>query len=315
MTPQNNTENSSQTIVLPLDPPRGEDARLTWNRSLFSVKGALLLPQRITNQNTLQQALNEMSLVFRLTPFKEDLRSKMWAALAEKQAPPSVGIQSIGTVCAIDLNTGKIKISDLRCIKNDEQDVKNNQSGLAEKWDLTNSNDPNSPETQELTAIVQTYVDSFILDQLRELFLTFVPDIPLDWKKDILQFKPDRLVPFGAFIQNPQPIERVVDDTLYIFDDLYCTKPQCPCTDVTCMIIQRDIENPGPEAVFGGFRYDITTGQMKIIPDLPGKFNAKEWFKKFSAESPFELDFLLKARYEFMRGPFIAARGLAASKN
>ena len=114
-------------------------------------------------------------------------------------------------------------------------------------------------------------------------------------------------MPYQTLFTNAFPIDLEVAGTEYFLDDLYCTRPSCPCVDVTCIILRHDPASQ-QNVAHAGFKYNVETGKTKAMSEFPGKLNVAEWLKRFSQAHPIDLEAVLASRYRFMRGEFIRAR-------
>jgi hypothetical protein len=305
-------------IVLPLD-LSPEDARLTWNGVYYAVSAALCLPGRAESETDVEQLLDASLLVLKLIPFRDKLRTRMLSLLADEgdqgdeskePAParsPSGARPAFGVVAEVSLRSGRLGAV---------QDVR--KALPAESAPTGQEFDPNAAQSVELPesdlfalrASLQRYLDTTLLKQLREPFASFVPELvggPGGWKERPLPGggRPDALVPYQMVFPDAFPIDIDAGGHAYVLDDLYCTRPGCPCVDVTCIILRQDPAS-GQSAAHAGFKYNIETGKSKAMSEFPTKLNVAEYFKRFSQGHPIDLDVVLRSRYRFMRGEFIA---------
>lgn len=298
-------------LILPLTLGKDDTFRVSWKKRFFQAKGALVLPQKMTRTSEVLSAIENLQFVVRLTEFKSALRSKILSTLAEPT--PSNGstaeTEVFGVVTQINLKTGQvISIEDARrAVTQGPAEAINFMSESAQVLTLSDE------EKAELLNAFNCSLTAPVIDALRQPFVAFCPELSETWKEQNLSsIQPDKLVPFQLLFPNGQPIERIVDGERYVIDDLYCTNPQCSCTDVTCVVL-KFLPMSGTEVAWGGFKWNIETDKFKPMPQFSNKFNAAEWFKQFNAALGFELKFLLSSRQKFMRNQYIAAR--KAAKN
>lgn len=291
-------------LVLPLNIGKDDSFRLSWNRKLYRAKAALVLPRKLTTTTDVQEVLESAQVVIRLSEFAGSLREKMLATLANKAELTNHSVDVFGAVCRVNIRTGEVtEIEDLRIAKTENgSEHVNFMSESAEKQTLT------SDEIGILKTAIEKALNPVVLEALRQPFVSFESDLSQGWKEsDLSQIKADKLVPFQMLFPNSQPIERFVDGERFIIDDLYCTNPTCPCTDVTCVVLKLDIAS-GQEVAWGGFKWSADSEKLKTLPQFSTKFNASEWFKQFDLASGVSLKFLLRSRQAFMRSEFISER-------
>lgn len=322
----------SRQIILPIDPPRSEDARLTWNGKLFSVKGALCLDGRPESVDELQGLLQQATVVLKLTPFKAEFRSKMLSMLGSGNEEARPDVEIWGLVLTADLLAGKLGVHEIRrthqpaeksAPQADDAQGTDDTAFLPDEFRRTSvgskvgeggaesalgeTQDTSSQLMSTLVTAALEYVQSKCGEFMRQPFVAFFPALSDSWKTRPIEGKSENLVPFQALFPYAIPMEKEIDGEVYVLDDLYCAKPGCPCTEVTCIILKQDFKN-NVETAWGGFKYNTATQKLKALPEFPGKFNTSEWFKRFSKDYPLPLDLVLKARFEFMRGDFIKER-------
>lgn len=316
-------------IILPLDLP-ADDARLSWNGTYYAVSAALGLPGRAQTPADIDQMVDDALLILKLIPFRDKLRSRMLSLLAAPEdanlqtregsdatatamAPankPSQGRPAWGVVAKLSIRDTKIlALDDVR------KALPEAGAPAGQEFDPTKAVSVSLPETEaeSLKAALQTYVKKTLAPFLAEPFVSFLPELapnegPGDWKQRVKPTrKADTLVPYMTLFPNAFPIDLEVAGEEYLIDDLYCTRPGCPCVDVTCVILKND-KASGQSVAHAGFKYNIETGKTKVMSEFPAKLNVAEWFKRFSQAHPVSLDVLLASRYRFMRTHYIAAR-------
>lgn len=291
-------------LVLPLNIGKDDSFRLSWNRKLYRAKAALVLPRKLTTATDVEEVLESAQVVIRLSEFAGSLREKMLATLASKDKQTSHSVEVYGVVSKVNIRTGDvIEIEDVRLAKTENgSEHVNFMSELAEVKQLSND------EKDILKAAIKVALNPIALEALRQPFVSFEPRLSEGWKdSDLSQIKADKLVPFQMLFPNTQPIERFVDGERFVIDDLYCTNPNCPCTDVTCVVLKLDVAS-GQEVAWGGFKWSSDSEKIKVLPQFSSKFNAAEWFKQFDNASGVNLKLLLRSRQSFMRTNFISAR-------
>jgi len=291
-------------LVLPLNIGKDDSFRLSWNRKLYRAKAALVLPRKLTTATDVEEVLESAQVVIRLSEFAGSLREKMLATLASKDKQTSHSVEVYGVVSKVNIRTGDvIEIEDVRLAKTENgSEHVNFMSELAEVKQLSDD------EKDILKAAIKVALNPIALEALRQPFVSFEPRLSEGWKdSDLSQIKADKLVPFQMLFPNTQPIERFVDGERFVIDDLYCTNPNCPCTDVTCVVLKLDIAS-GQEVAWGGFKWSSDSEKIKVLPQFSSKFNAAEWFKQFDNASGVNLKLLLRSRQSFMRTNFISAR-------
>lgn len=291
-------------LVLPLNIGKDDSFRLSWNRKLYLAKAALVLPRKLTTATDVEEVLESAQVVIRLSEFAGSLREKMLATLASKDKQTSHSVEVYGVVSKVNIRTGDvIEIEDVRLAKTENgSEHVNFMSELAEVKQLSND------EKDILKAAIKVALNPIALEALRQPFVSFEPRLSEGWKdSDLSQIKADKLVPFQMLFPNTQPIERFVDGERFVIDDLYCTNPNCPCTDVTCVVLKLDVAS-GQEVAWGGFKWSSDSEKIKVLPQFSSKFNAAEWFKQFDNASGVNLKLLLRSRQSFMRTNFISAR-------
>lgn len=291
-------------LVLPLNIGKDDTFRLNWKRKLYRAKAALVLPRKLTTTTDVHEVVDSAQVVIRLSEFAGSLREKMLTTLgkSEKQTPHSVEVY--GVVCRVNIKTGVVtNIEDVRRAQTENgSEHVNFMSESAEVQNLS------TEETNILKSSIETALKPSALEALRQPFVSFEPALSESWKEsDLSQIKADKLVPFQMLFPNTQPIERFVEGERYVIDDLYCTNPSCPCTDVTCVVLKLDLAS-GQEVAWGGFKWSSDTDKIKVLPQFSSKFNAAEWFKQFDLASGVSLKLLLSTRQTFMRTDFISAR-------
>lgn len=291
-------------LVLPLNIGKDDSFRLSWNRKLYRAKAALVLPRKLTTATDVEEVLESAQVVIRLSEFAGSLREKMLATLASKDKQTSHSVEVYGVVSKVNIRTGDvIEIEDVRLAKTENgSEHVNFMSELAEVKQLSDD------EKDILKAAIKVALNPIALEALRQPFVSFEPRLSEGWKdSDLSQIKADKLVPFQMLFPNTQPIERFVDGERFVIDDLYCTNPNCPCTDVTCVVLKLDVAS-GQEVAWGGFKWSSDSEKIKVLPQFSSKFNAAEWFKQFDNASGVNLKLLLRSRQSFMRTNFISAR-------
>ncbi len=291
-------------LVLPLNIGKDDSFRLSWNRKLYRAKAALVLPRKLTTSMDVDEVLESAQVVIRLSEFASSLREKMLATLATKENQTAHIVEVYGIVSRINIKTGEvIEIDDLRLAKTETgSEHVNFMSEAAEV------KQPTDDEKEILKSAIQSALAPVALEALRQPFVSFAPDLSQSWKEnDLSQIKADKLVPFQMLFPNTQPIERFVEGERFVIDDLYCTNPSCPCTDVTCVVLKLDTAS-GQEVAWGGFKWSSDSEKIKVLPQFSSKFNAAEWFKQFDLASGVNLKLLLRSRQSFMRTSFISAR-------
>lgn len=297
-------------LVLPLNIGKDDSFRLTWKKKLYRAKAALVLPRKLTTGTDVEEVLESAQVVLRLSEFAGSLREKMLATLNAPNKSSSAEVMVFGVVCRVNIRTAQVvEIDDVRSVKSTgSSEQVNFMSDLATVLQL-------EPEEKEiLKSAIETSLNPVALEALRQPFVSFSPSLSDSWKEsDLSQIKADKLVPFQMLFPNSQPIERFVDGERFIIDDLYCTNPNCPCTDVTCVVLKLDRES-GQEVAWGGFKWSSDTEKIKTLPQFSSKFNASEWFKQFDVSSGVSLKLLLRSRQGFMRNEFISARKNAAQE-
>ena len=302
-------------LVFPIELKSDETSRLTWNGVYYSFRAALFFTQQAQTAHDICEHARNIHLVLKLVPFKSELRSKFLASLApEKLGAGETPDTIYGMVVTANVESGEVLgFADVRRLAN--VPVSQDTAGTSAESEII------SLSESDIAQLRQGLSEAFqkgLLQILREPFASFLPDLTEQWKsapvvvqkKNTKDGPKETLVPYQMVFPQAIPVDRIVDGTRFILDDLYCTKPGCPCTDVTCIVLKLDQEN-GQEVAFGGFTYNLENAKFKPLPQFSAKFNASEWFKQFSKNHPFSLEAVLKSRYQFMRTQFIAERALA----
>ena len=308
-------------LVFPIDLKSDETSRLTWNGIYYSFRAALFFTQQAHTADEIRDIARNVHVVLKLVPFKSELRSKFLASLAPEMPGAGEKPDTIyGMVVTANLETAEVvSFADVRRLSN--VPVSQDTGNTSEQSEIISL-----PEGDlgQLRQGLQEAFQKGLLQILREPFASFLPELTDQWKSAPIVVQKSQanqkgqkadankesLVPYQMVFPQAIPIDRIVDGTRYIIDDLYCTKPSCPCTDVTCVVLKLDQEN-GQEVAWGGFTYNLENRKFKPLPQFPSKFNASEWFKQFSKQHPFDLDAVLKSRFQFMRTQFIAECKLA----
>lgn len=291
-------------LVLPLNIGKDDSFRMSWKSKLYRAKAAMVLPRRLTTDTDVHEVLESIQLVLRLSEFAGSLREKMLAALASPQKAHQNNVTVYGVVCQLNIQRNTVvAIEDVRqVITSSGSEHVNFMSDEATLLSLSEE------EKDTLKRAITDALSPVVLEALRQPFVSFDPTLSVSWKEQNLsQIKADKLVPFQMLFPNTQPIERFVDGERFVIDDLYCTNPSCPCTDVTCVVLKLD-QASGQEVAWGGFKWSSDSEKIRTLPQFASKFNASEWFKQFDLTSGVSLKLLLRSRQSFMRTQFIAAR-------
>lgn len=291
-------------LVLPLNIGKDDTFRVGWNGRYFQAKGALVLPRKITTTFDANEIIENTQFVVKLTEFKTALRSKLLAALSDSPVKQPAQTEVFGMVAQINIKEGRvIALDDVRrAVGTGSDESIDFLSDAAEVLTLSDA------ERQTLITSLNQALTAPVLESLRHPFVPFSENLSTTWKdQDLKSIQADKLVPFQMLFPNGQPIERFSDGERYVIDDLYCTNPNCNCTDVTCVVL-KFLPNSGTEVAWGGFKWNIEADKFRPLPQFSNKFNAAEWFKQFNAASAFDLKLLLSTRQKFMRTQYIAAR-------
>lgn len=293
-------------LVLPLNIGKDDTFRVSWKNKYFKATGALVLPHKINTMEDAQAFLSDAQLVLKLTDFKSDLKSKILATLSQTPAPTQSASEIFGLVVRVNIKEGRVNsVEDVRVTGTGSNGAVNFLEENAQVLTLDET------EQQNLIRALNQSLTPVVLESLKQPFIAFEPELSDGWKEQNLQsIQADKLVPFQMLFPNGQPIERFVDGERYVIDDLYCTNPSCNCTDVTCVVLKL-LPASGTEVAWGGFKWNIEADKFRPLPQFSNKFNAAEWFKRFNAESAFDLKLLLSSRQKFMRTQYIAARKAA----
>jgi hypothetical protein len=293
---------SAQTVI-PLAPLSEEASKISWKGKLFSPEAALVLPGRARTLEHIQIVTSNTLLVLKFVPLKDAFRSKLLGALGGSTSTPTAEIW--GLTAKLNPQTATLeKILELRkataTATEDGRFMANTDQTVIETL--------SQEEESALVAVLSKHIKDHLAGMIQEPFAAFSSESYSAWKtKPLQEMRPERLLPYNALFPFALPIERELDGAAFFLDDMYCTKPACPCTDVTCLILKIEPDS-GKEVAWGGFRYDVNTGKLKVMQDLPSKFNAQEWFKQFSLAYPFDLTLTLESRYRFVRNDFLKAR-------
>lgn len=267
--------------------------KVTLLGALHTAECVLLVGSKLESKVDVENYLKNAHILIKLTPFKSSFRAKMLASLKPEEVETAV---LVGAECSLNLFTRESAVHN---ISKRRMEVNSEAEEEGEEIILSDSE----------KAAVQKSIEDFtkkIAPIVGEMFISFVPEASPWREKSFSHLSKERLTPFQGAFPEALEIRRGVDDSMYILDDLYCTKPACPCTDVTCVVLKFDGE--GPETAYAGFTYDIESKKFKLLPNFPNKLNAKEWFKKFDAEFPLGLEATLASRFHFMRKEFMAVR-------
>lgn len=284
-------------FYLPLNLTATEAHRLHWNHQYYSVDGVLLVPQQLTTMDDVQAYARNASVVLKLTPFQNQFRAKMLSRLQGNNHPTESVV--FGVTLSVDITTGKLlevlNLSQVSANLNEEGDahLDPNKSVVVKLTDA---------EHNEFVTSLQALLETKMRPHLTQPFLSFLPELrPSEWRKDLpKQKEKGSLLPFQVPFPFSAHIERMHQDTSYLLDDMYCVNPACDCNEVTCIILSFD-PNSQKEIVHGGFKYHLEKKSFKSMPNFPTQFNAQEWFKQFSTGHVFDLPFLFKSRYDFLR--------------
>jgi|GEM_PF-663579 len=308
------------SIVLPLE-LSADEGRLSWNGTYYALSAALCLAGRAESLAQVETMRRDALLVVKLVPFRDKLRSKMFALLADEadtQAASAAmgaggGIDASkpawGAVLGLSIADGKItRIDDIR------KAMPRAGALPGEEFDPTAAESVALPDAdkESLRAVVQTHLEKVLMPYVRDPFASFAPGEVTGWEERIPRNrKTDALVPFQSVFPDSFPIDLAYEGGEYFLDDLYCTTPACPCTDVTCIVLKNDPRS-GQNAAVAGFKFQVESGKVKAMSEFPGKFNPSEWLKRFSRAHPVSLDLVLTSRFAFMRKQYIAAAAARA---
>lgn len=256
------------TYEIPLNlEPTGAN-RLNSGNKYYSVRAHLQFSEQLKTVEQVNNYLKNALLFVELTPFYDDFRAKMLSQL--KEGTEAYPVEKLQIQLSIDIlqkkvlqiHTGKTDLGQIL-----EEAIKTTMSQSLEIPFFTFNNG------------LQSYDKSYRKNK---------------------HYQENNLTSFSQLFPSTNPIEREFKNKSFILEDLYCVKKNCDCNNATCIIATFD-ESSQKEVIFGGFRFDLEKQGFKPLPDLPTQFNAQEWFKKFSANSPFDLSLLLKSRYDFLR--------------
>jgi hypothetical protein len=284
-------------IFMPLNLNANEANRIYWNEQYFSVEGVLLFPKQIESVDEALNFAENCTLILKLTPFKNQLRSKMLASLANMENTQKSNV--IGITVELNITNQTVtKIADSR-----EVHTTLNEEGSG------NINPQNShalilsdKEYAELKNAIETLMKGNLQSHLRQPFVSFIPDFADEQWKERLPKKQNKsaLIPYQAAFPFSGNIERMMSNTVFAMDDLYCVNPQCQCNEVTCIVLTFDPQS-GREVTYGGFKYNFEKKSFKNLPNFPNNFNAQEWFKQFSKSFAINLALVFQTRYNFLR--------------
>lgn len=293
--------------IIPIELKSDESARLSWQGTYYALQAAIVLPKQVTTEQEALDDAHALTLAIRLVPFRSQLRTKFLATLGGDAALANASNERVtvfGLLVKVNLESGEVlEVSDVRKMESIPA-----SEAYAFNPELSVPVVLGAEQAAALKASLAPPLEKGLLEALRQPFASFLPRTTSLWKTMPLEAnRADRMVPYQALFPQSLLIERTVDGTRYVVDDLYCTKPGCPCSDVTCVVLKLDTAL-GQEVAYGGFSYNVETQKLKQLPQFPGKFNAQEWFKQFSKNSPFDLNLLLRTRHRFMRTDFIAER-------
>lgn len=284
-------------FYIPLNLAATEAHRLHWNQQYYSVEGVLLVPEQLKTAHEIQVYAHKAAVVLKLTPFHNQFRAKMLSRLQEDKKTTEAIV--FGVTLTVDIATAKLlevnNLSQVSAPLNEqgEAHLNPNASVVVKLSDAEHS---------EFMSAVQKLVETKMRAHLEQPFMSFLPELrSTNWKKDLpKQKEKGSLLPFQVPFPFSAHIERVHQGTTYLLDDMYCVNPACDCNEVTCIVLSFDADSQ-KEIVHGGFKYNLEKKTFKSMPNFPTQFNAQEWFKQFSTGHVFDLPFLFKSRYDFLR--------------
>lgn len=288
---------ASPFLFMPLNLQPTEAHRLFWNGQYFSLEGALAFSKQVQTKEELIEQMAHCHMVFKLTPFENSFKSKLFSELTGKDTQDPVKI----TALTIQLNLFTKKIISLV----DIQDV---QSTI-DRFGTARTNPEKSTvvkltesEQKELVTTLENLFVGPMAAQLNHPFVCFFDELlDKDWEARVPQkMKRGALLPFQVMFPFAGAIERVHEGKPYALDDLYCVTADCDCNEANCIVITFD-HNSNQEVGFAGFKYQFDKKTFKPMPNFPNKLNIQEWFKQFSVHQLIALPLLFQARYTFLR--------------
>lgn len=284
-------------VYIQLNVDANEANRLYWNERYFSLEIAIALPKQIEFAEEIEKNIEECILVLKLTPFKNQLRAKLLSSLANIDNTEESNI--IGMTITFNIKSSKVlNILDVR-----EITTTLNADGQG------NLNTNNITQIKLTEKEVNEFFQAFeklalgnLRPHLRQPFVSFNHDLAEEkWQEAVTKKqKKSELASYQLLFPFSGSIERFHENTVYALDDLYCLKPNCDCSEVTCVILSID-PNSMKEVTIGGFKYNFEKKSFKNLQNFPKSINAQEWFKQFNKQSPINLSTLFYSRYQFLR--------------
>lgn len=284
------TLNHDYPYLVPMEFSDATARRLSWKKTYLSASGALCFP-RLETRADIEAFAKAVPCAVRLTPFRDEFKSKMFAALGDTAIQDS---ESYGAFFHYNTFTGKIdpkfelksqhiKIGSGRVFT---------EPGAAEK-EISLSD----AEKTELIESLEKFAKLNIAPQLHDSFAVFFPDTLSLWSEraENLEVRNPDMIPFPSLCPMAIPLVIERDDETYYLVDHYSVDPKQ--TQAMLLIFKEDDESE-QDVLFGGFRYDLQTHKIKTLPDMPGKYNATQWLKEFDTTNPFAFSELLPARRE-----------------
>lgn len=285
------TLNHEYPYLVPMEFSDATARRLSWKKTYFSASGAICYP-RLESREDIETFAEAVPCAARLTPFRDEFKSKMFAALGDTTIQDS---ESYGAFFHYNAFTGKIDTK----FELKSQSVKLGsgrvftESSAAEK-DIALSD----LEKAELVASLEKFAKQNIAPQLHDSFSVFFPEKFSLWSEraEGLSVRNPDMIPYPSLCPMAIPLVIERDNETFYLVDHYSVDPK---QNQTILLIFKEDDESEQDVLFGGFRYDLQTHKIKTLPDMPGKYNATQWLKEFDNTNPFAFSELLPARREF----------------
>ncbi len=277
-----------------------ESHRFTWMNQYFDLEAHLVFDSKLDNLESSKNQLENLSAVFKLIPFENQFKSKLFSHILQEEHDVSNKFYVV---------FAKINIFEKKLIQIQhtyEVSGKSQPHGTfghtgteSEEAKLT------ADEQNSLLENIQKLLYGPMLAHFTQPFVALFPELLEDGWQERMPLKRGKqeaeLVPYQAIFPFAGALELQPDgEHTLALDDLYCTNEKCDCRDVACVVLGLE-KLTGKQEILGGFRYHFDKKRFKAMPEVPLPTNGQEWIKRFSVNFPIKLEFLFEARYEFIR--------------
>lgn len=279
-------------FLVPLEFADASARRLSWKKNFFTASGALCF-DRFREVDKLREFCRSIPCALRLTPFRDEFKSKLFATLGQ---PQSTEAESYGAFLRWNIFDGSVSPeleARTQSVKLTQGFVTTEPTAEEKQLDLTAS------EKTEFAKTLSQFLATSSYMQVHDTLACFFPEEMTAWKTLLEDFRPRKTdsIPYPALFSKALPLTIERNDENFYFIDHYSSNPKD--TQVLFLIFKEDLDAE-QDVLWGGFRYCLESKKIKTLPDLPGKFNASQWLKECDEQNPFAFDMLLPARRNFI---------------